>query len=295
MYKNYFFFRHLLICIICFLSCTGSTKYNQRLQSSNSKNDQKSIDPIIEVFNPNLSFIGEIQGKPVIININTSLDDDSINAILYYYNEIDPYETMIHLNGTRLKNEIILKSTKSIEVVGQIDSETLKGTYSYEHNSIAFILKKNKDYSNGNLFIVTDNKKNKMSLAGLDNKTPCQGKITKIANFKKQNNYFHLYYLVIPSTGVYKSRGNCGSGSETFLALIEYNSNSKKTKKEILEINSCYNSIESYTTNEDFIIDDLITSWKNDQKLVIRKMNLKKDSMQTIEIDIQKNNMINIY
>ena len=279
--------RQIVIMFISLFVFACQKNANNKLQA------QAKID--VKVMNPNKSFMGSVNNQPIILNINTSMENDSIYAIAYNYKDIDPYTNLIHLEGIKTGGTYVLNSKDSTVIKGKIINNSFQGVYKTANNPIDINLEINKHYCNGNLSIMFNDKKEKLSIMGSDDRTPCQGQLINIGFFEKDNNMFNLYYLTAPSTGIYKSKGQCGNGEESLIAIIKTNYKTLETEVNTYEINSCFNAIESFTNESDFDTKELVTQWIENKKMKIKRINLKKDKTETIEINPQKDIIISIY
>lgn len=283
-----------LITILLFITffCTQDKKNNQVSKVSVGDTIYR-VSQHTDIVNPNLSFTGNINTKEVILNLNVT-DNDSVFASLYNYKNKDPYTDLIYLKGSKHNDDFVLRNKDSITLKGSINKSVFSGILTISNTSNQLNLKRNKNYSNGNLIVTNEDNNKKISLLGLRDSEVCQGELTKITSFTKGNFNYHLFYLVHPSAGLYKLRGSCGGGQESLIALIKIDKDVKNTNVDIIDLSSCYNGKESLISEDSYSGDDLKSIWNQDEKLKIKRVNLREDSSEIIVIDPMQDKIVDI-
>jgi len=273
-----------------FIVFTGLCLFNCTSRKSTVDNFQKNQKDII---NLNKSFTGKWRENDIILNINHTTSD-SVFAQLYAFKEIDPYQKLINFRGIMRNNEIYLKNSDSIYLNGKIEKGVYKGEIVVNNYSDQLSLIKTDTYSNGNLKIKSATKYKNISLGGFKDTDVCQGELFQLGSFIKNSNYYKLLYFSYPSTGLYKGKGNCGSGQESLIALVKIDDKIDESDIEIINLVSCHNAQEVLINGNNLTAKNLINDWNQQKKIEFKIVNLKRDSYKTVVIDPINKNSIQI-
>lgn len=285
----------VFLCSMLIVVGCKENKQNKKISENLIQKEVTEQDKPI-VVNPNVSFSGAYKDRNIILNLNVD-SKDSISGILYKYKDVDPYKNLLPIKGIKIGNQILLSYKDSLKIKGAYDDFNFNGELISSSGNTKIRFERLKNYSNGNLIVKFGGREEKISLAGFTNDEICQGELTEISTFSKKSGVvYKVFYFVFPSTGIYKARGNCGSGQESLIAILKTQINDNNNiNTDIVDLASCYNAIEVELNGENIIPDSLIKYWNRDKRLEIKKNDLRKDTSNTIVIDSSFEDIIKVY
>ena len=281
----------IFLLLILGISCKNATKHIQNTSHSQTSG-------VFKIVNPNTAYQGKIAQDDVHLLLNTKnlKEKDSIYASLYYTKEANPFQTLKSFKGIRQQDAFHLVTNDGSQITGKLIGGEFVGDLKRKNTIERLSLNMLPNYSNGQVWLQQSKAKHLIALDGATTSLPIQGELYSLGAIKQGSAMCFLLYWLSPSTGLYKSQGNCGSGFESALKIVQYSLETGQVDIQDIEVASCYNGIKAYANIlfDDYSTKQLLDQWKRQQKIQFIREISRSDRLENVVVSLGTDDFLKV-